>query len=127
MPLDATAPVLAIVIDPSDEVASVRPVSANVPGTIANMINGPIEAIDLDGGSVLWMNESGKELALPTNLLATKIAHRLHAGLFPDDTINGRAVIVGDEVGPTGDLVSGDVTDGTLQALRQIGVDVIPG
>ena len=91
------------------------------------MINGPIEAIDLDGGSVLWMNESGKELAPPTNLLATKIAHRLHAGLFPDDTINGRAVIVGDEVGPTGDLVSGDVTDGTLQALRQIGVDVIPG
>ena len=70
--------------------------SLNVAGTIAAAIKGSIQAIDLDGGSVMWLDESGKNRCLATNLLATKIAHRLNAGLFPDDTINGRALIVGE-------------------------------
>ena len=100
MAFDPTAPVLALIIEPTDDVATLRPVAVNVSGRIAEIIEGTIEAIELDGGSVLWLDESGKNLGLPTNLLATKIAHRLHAGLFPDDTINGRALIVGEGPGP---------------------------
>ena len=100
MAFDPTAPALALIIEPTDDVATLRPVAVNVSGRIAEIIEGTIEAIELDGGSVLWLDESGKNLGLPTNLLATKIAHRLHAGLFPDDTINGRALIVGEGQGP---------------------------
>ncbi len=127
MTFDPTAPVLALIIEPTDEVATLRPVAVNTPGGIGAIIRGSIEAIELDGGSVLWLDESGKNLGLPTNLLATKIAHRLHAGLFPDDTINGRALIVGEAPGPHGDLVSIDVTPPTLAALSAAGVDVISG
>ena len=108
MAFDPTAPVLALIIEPTDDVATLRPVAVNVSGRIAEIIEGTIEAIELDGGSVLWLDESGKNLGLPTNLLATKIAHRLHAGLFPDDTINGRALIVREGQGPGGDLLSVD-------------------
>ena len=74
---------------------------------------------------MLWLNESGKNLGLRTNMLATKIAHRLRAGLFPDDTINGPALIVGEAEGSTGDLVSIHVTDATLDALAAVGVKVL--
>lgn len=127
MTFDPTAPVLALTIEPNDDVATLRPADVNVSGRIAAIIGGPIEAVELDGGSVLWLNESGKNLGLPTNLLATKIAHRLHAGLYPDDTINGRALIVGEGPGPHGDLVSIDVTPATLEALSAAKVDVVPG
>ncbi|WP_446685599.1 hypothetical protein [Nocardioides pelophilus] len=83
--------------------------------------------MEIDGGSVLWLDESGKNRGLPTNLLATKVAHRLHAGLFPDDTINGRALIVGEGPGPHGDLVSIDVTPSTLDAISAVNVEVVPG
>ena len=97
------------------------------PGHIAEIIGGTIEAIEIDGGSVLWLDESGKNLGLPVNLLTIKIAHRLHGGLYPDDTIHGRALIVGEGLGPHGDLVSVDVTPSTLEALRAANVDVVPG
>lgn len=127
MTFDPTAPVLALIIEPTDEVATLRPVSVNAPGGIAEIIGGTIEAIELDGGSVLWLDESGKNLGLPTNLLATKIAHRLHAGLFPDDTINGRALIVGEATGPHGDLVSVDLAQATIDALRRANVEIVSG
>lgn len=127
MTFDPTAPVLTLIIEPTDEVATLRPVSVNVPGGIAEIIGGTIEAIELDGGSVLWLDESGKNLGLPTNLLATKIAHRLHAGLFPDDTINGRALIVGEATGPHGDLVSVDLAPATMDALRRANVEIVSG
>ena len=127
MAFDPTAPVLALIIEPTDDVATLRPVAVNVSGRIAEIIEGTIEAIELDGGSVLWLDESGKNLGLPTNLLATKIAHRLHAGLFPDDTINGRALIVGERQGPDGDLVSVDVAPATLDALRRADVEIVWG
>lgn len=76
---------------------------------------------------MLWLDQSGKNRGLPTNMLATKIVHRLHAGLFPDDTINGRALIVGEGPGPHGDLVSIDVTPSTLDALSAANVEVFPG
>lgn len=126
-PYDPTAPVLALIIEPGVEVASLRPVAANAPGAIATIIDGNVEAIEIDGGAVLWLNESGKNLGLPTNLLATKIAHRLHAGLFPDDTINGRALIVGEAPGPSGDLVNVDLTQAILDALSRMGVAVVSG
>lgn len=127
MTFDQTDPVLALIIEPSDDVATMRPVATNLPGAIAEIIGGTIEAIELDGGSVLWLNESGKDLGLPTNLLATKIAHRLHARLFPDDTINGRALIVGECPGPHGDLVSADVAPATLDAIKSAKIEVVSG
>lgn len=127
MTFDPTAPVLALIIEPTDKAAALRPVALNESGGIGEIIGGSIEAIDLDGGSVMWLNESGKNLGLPTNLLATKIAHRLNAGLFPDDTINGTALIVGEVSDPAGDLVSGDVTRATLDALRATNVEVASG
>lgn len=127
MSFDRTAPVLGLVIEPGDEVASLRPVAVNGPGEIAALIGGNIEPVELDGGSVLWLDESGKNRHLPTNLLATKVAHRLNAGLYPDDTINGRALIVGETAGPDGDLVSADVTPVTLAALHRVGVTVTAG
>jgi hypothetical protein len=127
MDFDPTAPILALVIEPGDEVANLRPVSVNQSGEIGILIGGHIEAVEIDGGSVLWLDESGKNKGLATNLLATKIAHRLHAGLYPDDTVNGRALVVGEAAGPHGDLVSVDVTPATLAALADIDVVVRSG
>lgn len=127
MTFDPTAPVLALLIEPGDEIATLRPVSVNGSGEIVVLIGGHIEPIEIDGGSVLWLDESGKNKGLATNLLATKIAHRLHAGLYPDDTVNGRVLIVGESEGPHGDLVSVDVTAATLAALREVGVPVASG
>ena len=127
MTFDPTAPVLALLIEPGDEIATLRPVSVNGSGEIAVLIGGHIEPIEIAGGSVLWLDESGKNNGLATNLLATKIAHRLHAGLYPDDTVNGRVLIVGEAEGPHGDLVSIDVTAATLAALQEVGVPVASG
>lgn len=123
---DETAPVLALVVEPGSEIALLRPMSLNVAGTIAATIAGSIEAVEIDGRSVLWMDESGKNRGLATNLLATKIAHRLNAGLFPDDTINGRALVAGETTGPAGDLVSADISPATLAALKRLGIEVQP-
>ena len=127
MTFDPTAPVLGLLIEPGDEIATTRPVAVNGSDEVGNLIGGNIEAVEIAGGSVLWLDESGKNKGLATNLLATKIAHRLHAGLYPDDTVNGRALIVGEREGPHGDLVSVDVTVATLAALSDVGVTVSPG
>lgn len=127
MTFDATAPVLALIIDPGDVAARVQPMNANEAGAIARVVGGPVEAIEIDGGSVLWLHESGKDIGLATSLLATKVAHRLNAGLFPDDTINGRCLIIGEATGPDGDLVCGDYTDATLEALQAVGIPLILG
>ncbi len=124
MIFDPTAPVLALVIEPGDEIATMRPVAVNVSDEIGRLIGGNIEAVEVLGGSVLWLDESGKNKGLATNLLATKVAHRLHAGLYPDDTVNGLALIVGEAEGPHGDLVCVDITATTLAALSDVGVVV---
>ncbi|NPC95227.1 hypothetical protein [Nocardioides sp. zg-DK7169] len=127
MDYDKTSPVLALVIDPHSETALLRPMSLNVAGTIAATIEGSLEAIEIDGWSVLWADASGKNRGLATNLLATKIAHRLHAGLLPDDTINWRALVVGETTRPSGDLDSTDVSPTALAALSRLGIEVQPG
>lgn len=127
MTFDPTAPVLGLLIEPGDEIATMRPVAVNGSDEVGKLIGGNIEAVEIAGGSVLWLDESGKNKGLATNLLATKIAHRLHAGLYPDDTVNGRALIVGEGEGPEGDLVSVDVTVETLSALCDVGVTVSSG
>lgn len=127
MPTELPAPVLGLVIDPDSEIALLRRIQANEPGQLATVVGGSIQAIEIDTGAVVWMDENGKNAHRPTNLLATKIAHRLHAGLFPDDTINGRAVVLGETVGLDGDLISADVSAATLQALAEIKVTVRPG
>lgn len=124
---DETAPVLAIVVDPDSKIALLCPMSLNVAGTVVGTIEGSIEALDIEGGSVLWMDESSKNRGLATNLLATKIAHRLNADLFPGDTINGRALIAGETTGPSGDVVSTDVSPATLAALKRLGIEIQPG
>lgn len=127
MEYDTTAPVLALVIDPGSEVANLRPMNLNVKGAIATTLEGPIAAVDLDGGSVMWHDDSGKRRKLALNLLATKIARLLNAGLLSGDTINGRALIAGEATGPLGDLVSADITSSTLSALKKVGVEIQPG
>ncbi|GGA71948.1 hypothetical protein GCM10011490_23370 [Pseudoclavibacter endophyticus] len=54
-------------------------------------------------------------------MLATKIAHQLHGGLYPDDTVNGRAVVLGERTRPDGELASADLAPETLHALRDLG------
>jgi hypothetical protein len=71
MLFDPTAPA-GLIIEPADEVATLRPVAANVPEGIVATIGGAIEAIEIDGGSVLWLREAGRNLRLSTNLLATR-------------------------------------------------------
>lgn len=123
----ASTSVLGLVIHPDSEVAFLLPIAANEPGQLAAIIGGSIEAIAIDTGAVVWMDEDGKNSGLATNLLATKIAHRLHAGLFPDDTVNGRAIVLGESVGPDGDLISADISASTLRALSEINVTVQHG
>lgn len=72
MSFDPTAPVLALIIEPTDHAAALRPVAANESGAIGQIIGGSVQVIELDGGSVMWLNESGKNLGLPTNLLAPR-------------------------------------------------------
>jgi hypothetical protein len=50
-----------------------------------------VEALEIGGGALMWVNEAGENLELPTNFLSTRIAHRLHAGLY-----NGSAILVGE-------------------------------
>lgn len=126
MPSVRSVPVLALLVIPGTESATLYRVAANESDVIALLIGGGVQAIEVDGGSVLWFDEAGKNKGLATNLLATKIAHRLHAGLYPDDTINGTAVVIGEAVGPDGDLESVDVTTETLSTLREVGVLVEP-
>lgn len=56
--------------------AALRPVSVNS-GEIGTLIGGDIEAIEIDGSSVFWLDESGKNRGLAISLLATRIAHRM--------------------------------------------------
>lgn len=123
----ASSPARGLVIDRGAEVAFLRPIAANEPGQLAAIVGGSLEAIEVDTGAVIWMDENGKNCRRPTNLLATQIAHRLHAGLFPDDTINGRAVVLGETVGTAGDLISAEISAATLQALADIRVTVQHG
>ncbi|WP_353113285.1 hypothetical protein [Microbacterium sp.] len=118
--------VRGLLITPGDTVATLRLIAVGAPVGISGVLDGAmIQALDLDGESVLWIDESGKSKGLATNLLATKIAHRLHAGLYPDDTINGPALILGESVAPSGELTSVDLTAATLEALRMVGVEVL--
>lgn len=117
--------VFGLVIEPGDTSITLRRISVSTPDGFNDVLcNGMIQALDIDGGSVLWIDEEGKVKRLPTNLLATKIAHRLNAGLYPDDTINGNALILGESTGPDGELVSADLTAATIEALRVAGVEI---
>jgi hypothetical protein len=55
------------------------------------IVGGYIEALYLRDGSIMMLNEDGKRLALPFNLIATHLAHR--NGLPGDDFILGDVVI----------------------------------
>lgn len=122
---NADAPVLGLVIDPADDTAAIVPIDANTSGVLARVVGGALEVIELDGGSVMWIDSEGKNRRMPTNLLATKVAHRLHAGLYPDDTINGRAVILGEiEIDGHGP-VAADLTPLTYTALTDLNVALL--
>ncbi|TGN64235.1 DUF3846 domain-containing protein [Nocardioides eburneiflavus] len=125
MPAPPSRTLYGLVLDPDDETAVVRGVAVESSGGVSDVVGGRAQAVEIDGGSVLWLDEEGKTKGYPTNLLATKIAHRLHAGLYPDDTINGRALILGERTGRDGELTSTDLTWDTVEALRAVGVAVI--
>jgi hypothetical protein len=58
--------------------------------------NGYIEAVYLEGGRVMFVNEDGKRLALSINPQACALAHAAHA-IYPTDVIVGPAIICGPE------------------------------
>jgi Domain of unknown function (DUF3846) len=58
---------------------------------LQTIVGGYIEAFYLRDGTVMMLNEDGKRLGLPLNLVATQRAHR--NGLPADDCIVGDVVI----------------------------------
>ena len=55
-------------------------------------VGGYIEALDLQNGSIMWLNEEGKLNGLPYNLVADFIAHQ-HTGIATDDHVVGDVLI----------------------------------
>lgn len=123
---DYTAPVLALVIEPGAERAALRPIAANQPRVLRQVIGGWLEGVNMgDETTIMYLDEEGKLKGRSTNLLATKIVHRLAggAGLLPDDTISGTAVLVGRlRLGGEHGEVCGDMPAETAAALSDLGI-----
>ena len=63
-------------------------------------VGGYIEALRLTGNSVMYLNEDGKRLDLPYNLVADMLAHRMTL-IAPNDRIVGDVLIA--SLSETGD------------------------
>lgn len=124
MPNTPPPAVTGLYLTPDSDTARFCHVDANVAGVLATAIGGLFQALDLDHDTVMWLDEDGKNKGLTTNLLATKIAHRLHAGLYPDDTINGPALLLGERLTSDGEPVSADLGANAYAALRDLGVEI---
>jgi hypothetical protein len=123
---DPAAPVLALVIEPGDDAATLRPVSANGTGAIETLIGAHIEAVEIDGGSVLWLDESGK--AQGTCHKPAGDEDRRPPACRPPRRHRQRTCR-GSWRGcrATRDLISVDITPTTLAALTEINVPVRSG
>ena len=56
------------------------------------MVGGYLEALNLDDGRIMWVNEEGKLHGLPLNPVADRIAHS-QTGIAPWDRVVGDVVI----------------------------------
>lgn len=69
-------------IDPGPDVTVARRAQANEPDRIDEVLGGEIQAIEVETGAVLWVDENGKRANRATNLLAT----RSPTGFTPDSS-----------------------------------------
>lgn len=78
------------------------------------LIGGHLEAVTIPGGMTMYLNEEGKLMGLPLNVLATRLLQ------YPGDYIVGIAVVVG---GPTEDGEDTGLTPEQMDALN-VAMDV---
>jgi len=89
-----------------------EPYQANVhgPSKLGDFLNktvgGWFEAIDLEDGNSMFLNEEGKLMGLARNELATSYARSV---IFPSDYIAGDVVIAGPPKGSSGRISSASV------------------
>ena len=86
---------MAEFIHTNGTVASVTPKNGKA-FTLQEMqefVGGYIEALRLDDGRILWLNEDGKRLNLNYNPWADFIAHERGPGIAPNDHVVGNVII----------------------------------
>lgn len=63
--------------------------------SLRDLIGGYLEALPFTDGTSVYIDEEGKLKGLPPNLIATSLMRSIGPGLWPDDSICGTMVIVG--------------------------------
>jgi len=86
----STIKVRVIKTDGTDEVREVE----NDLDTFQALVGGWIEAVGLDNGATVYLNEEGKIHGLPFNALAHELLHQ-HSGVSPHDYIVGDVFVTG--------------------------------
>lgn len=69
--------------------------SAEIYPFLSQTVGGYIEAVPLENGCTMYINEEGKLRGLPINYVANLLAHKLNSGLREYDYIVGNAVVCG--------------------------------
>jgi hypothetical protein len=94
-----------MVIEPSKS-PSIRDINGSK--DLNELVGGWLGAAPFPPQFSAFINEDGKSLELPVNMLATYLCNTLGLGLFPGDQINGTMVILGpvDNEGNETDLPS---------------------
>lgn len=59
---------------------------------LQGFVGGYVEALRMDTGQMMFLNEDGKSMGLPFNLIANMLAHDL-TGIAPNDSIVGDVLI----------------------------------
>lgn len=109
----------ALVMHPGEQHAVLADVDGQDLQALQKLVGGYLEGIPVAGIALALINEEGKLMGLPVNLLATQVMHDLGA-LHPRDTIVGSLVMV--SVAPGG--ATGDVPDSIVEHVRD-GMDVV--
>jgi hypothetical protein len=69
------------------------PTGAGIGEFVGDLVGGHFQVIRCGAGAWMYLNEDGKELGLPENMVATAVAHE--AGLSLADFIVGQVVVFG--------------------------------
>lgn len=108
----------AIVISPTQ-----LPTVVDIDGTyesLRDLIGGYLEALPFTEGSSVYIDEEGKLKGLPPNLIATSLMRSIGPGLWPDDSICGTMVIVGNnDVNGEYDGEEHDVPDAVIKQVME--------
>ena len=62
---------------------------------LQSFVGGYVERLRLDSGQHMWLNEDGKSMGLPLNVIANILAHE-ETGIAPEDYIVGDVLIAND-------------------------------